>query len=65
MDKDRLRREMEKAGLTQAELARQLRVSQPTVFAWLNGSQPRADLYERLLVVLPDLSARLEKTGVA
>lgn len=46
---ERLREYLSEVGMTQAELATQVGVKQPTVWEWLNGkSKPSAD---RLLVL--------------
>jgi len=42
---------IEKAGLTQAQFAREIGVDQATVTRWLNGStKPRAGLTQRAVV---------------
>jgi transcriptional regulator with XRE-family HTH domain len=45
---------MEKARISQGELARRVGVSQPTVFGWLNGSEPKAVHYLAVVAILPD-----------
>ena len=51
----RLREEMLRKNLSQSALARKIGVSQPTVHAWLQGSEPRMSQYRRLLAVFPSL----------
>lgn len=41
-------RQLEAQGLTQAELADALKVSQPTISRWTTGSEPRGDNRDRL-----------------
>jgi transcriptional regulator with XRE-family HTH domain len=44
-----LRKHMKKARLSQSELARRVEVSQPTIWAWLNGRKsPTVDNLVRL-----------------
>ena len=51
----RLREAMQRRNLTQAKLAAAVGVTQPTVHAWLKGSEPHRPLYERLLAIMPEL----------
>ena len=41
--------------ITQADLARELGVSQPTISALLNGAEPRRPLYDKLIRRYPQL----------
>lgn len=49
---DALRTEMKAKGIGQSELARRLGVRQPTIWAWLNGSQPGARNLQRIASAL-------------
>ncbi len=51
---ERLKAAMVTAGLSQSELARRIGVAQPTVYAWLNGADPKTSHYHRLIAELPD-----------
>lgn len=46
---ERLEQIRQALGLTVTDLARLLDASRPTVYAWLNGQEPRPEVHERLL----------------
>ena len=46
---------MQRRKLTQAKLAEKVGVTQPTVHAWLNGSEPQRPQYKRLVRVIPEI----------
>ncbi|ERS87950.1 helix-turn-helix domain-containing protein [Halomonas sp. PBN3] len=46
---ERLERIRQALSLTVTDLARLLETSRPTVYAWLNGQEPRPDVHERLV----------------
>lgn len=60
----RLRGAMRKRGITQSELARKVGVSQPTVFGWLGGAEPKMSHYRRVVAILPE-AAVSETNGAA
>lgn len=55
---------MRKRGITQSELARKVGVSQPTVFGWLGGAEPKMSHYRRVVAILPE-AAVSETNGAA
>ncbi len=56
----RLKAALEASGLSQAELARRIGVSQPTVSAWLGGADPKVSHYHRLIAELPEAAMRVD-----